>query len=434
MADNIQVATGDGGPIRTDDIGSVHYPISKLCLGNDGTDDGYVSETNPIPVSYTQGFVDAFDRLRVSEPHTIFDIKHLHNKQPLLESENIVGSATSVHSQVDANITLSVNANNDKVTRQTRRRFDYQPGKSQLIYLTGTLGTGVADTKKCIGLFDDNNGLSFELNGTTLGVTIRKNGSDTTVEQSNWNVDKLDGTGASGITLDTTKTQIFVIDYEWLGVGRVRYGFVFNGSIVYCHYELHSNTDTTVYMSTPNLPARYEITSTGGVSSMTQICTTVITEGGNDNTGIIRSFSTGTTKLDADVINTHYAMLGLRLKSGEFDSMVDIDGMSILSTTKDDLMWTLCFNPTIAGTFTYGDINDSSLQGASGVTANAISDFGTILQQEYLSENNHISEEFINAISFGADVTGKADEIILAITPFSTNLDVYGSITYQEKL
>ena len=217
-------------------------------------------------------------------------------------------------------------------------------------------------------------------------------------------------------------------------MGRVRYGFVFNGSIVYCHYELHSNTDTTVYMSTPNLPARYEITSTGGVSSMTQICTTVITEGGNDNTGIIRSFSTGTTKLDADVINTHYAMLGLRLKSGEFDSMVDIDGMSILSTTKDDLMWTLCFNPTIAGTFTYGDINDSSLQGASGVTANAISDFGTILQQEYLSENNHISEEFINAISFGADVTGKADEIILAITPFSTNLDVYGSITYQEKL
>lgn len=434
MADNILVTTGDGGPIRTDDIGSVHYPISKICLGNDNTDDGYVSATNPIPIRPHSASLDAFNRMRVSNPFTIFDIKHTNDKQPLLESEQIVGSATSVHSKVDANITLSVSANNDKVTRQTRRCFNYQPGKSQLIFMTGTLGEAVTNTRKCIGLFDTNNGVLFDLNDSTLGVTIRKNGSNTTVVQADWNLDKLDGTGASGATLDTTKTQIFCIDFEWLGVGNVRFGFVINGMIIYCHAAEHSNVDTTVYMSTPNLPIRYEITSTGGISSMTQICSTVISEGGSQNTSITRNFSTGTTHLDANVVDTHYAILGLKLQTGSLNNSADISALSIMSTTKDNLMWTLCFNPTIAGTFTYGAIDDSSLEGASGITANTISDFGTILQQEYMSDQTHLAQKINNAISFGSHVTGGADQIVLAITPFSSNLDVYGSITFQEDL
>ena len=435
MADNVQVVVGTGDAIRTDDIGGVQFPCSKITLGNNNTDDGFVSDTNPLPTKTNKANLDAFSRLRTSSPHTVFDIKHTYHKQPLLETEVLVGSATSVHSQIDANITLSVSANNDSVIRQTRQSFNYQPGKSQLIYLTGTLGAKVADTRKCIGLFDSNNGLFFDLNGSVLGVTIRKDGSDTTTVQDDWNLDKLDGTGISGATLDTTKTQIFVIDFEWLGVGNVRYGFVINGVVLYCHESVHSNTDTSTYMSTPVLPIRYQIGSTGGTSSMTQICSTVISEGGSEDTGILRGYGTGPNKLDANVVGTNYAIVGLRLATGLANTHVDLSAMSILSVSKDDIMWTLCFNPTVAGTFEYSGIPDSAMEGALGVTANTISDFGHVLQQEYMAEETHISEDVHNSIAFGLHITGKADEIVLAITPItSTNLDVFGSLAFIENL
>ena len=435
MADNVQVVVGTGDVIRTDSIGGVQFPCSKITLGNDNTDDGFVSVTNPLPIITNKANLDAFSRLRESSPHTVFDIKHTYGKQPLLETEVLVGSATSVHSQVNANITLSVSANNDSVIRQTRQSFNYQPGKSQLIYLTGTLGAGVASTRKCIGLFDANNGLFFDLNGTVLGATIRKDGSDTTIVQDDWNLDKLDGTGVSGATLDTTKTQIFVIDFEWLGVGNVRYGFVINGVVVYCHESVHSNTETSPYMSTPVLPIRYQISSTGGTSSMTQICSTVISEGGSEDTGIVRGFGTGPSKLDADVVGTNYAMVGLRLATGLANTHVDLSTISILSVSKDDIMWTLCFNPTIEGTFEYSGISDSVMEGALGATANTISDFGTVLQQEYMAEATHLSQDIHNAIAFGIGVTGKSDEIVLAITPItSANLDVFGSLAFIENL
>jgi hypothetical protein len=79
------------------------------------------------------------------------------------------------------------------------------------------------------------------------------------VPQTEWNVDRMDGTGPSGYTLDTTKMQMAYIDYTWYGAGFIRFGFrATEGNIVYCHKMPNNNQNTEAYMRSGNLPARYE--------------------------------------------------------------------------------------------------------------------------------------------------------------------------------
>lgn len=219
--------------------------------------------------------------------------------------ESLTGGATSTHLPNESCVSMNVGtASGDKVIRQTHKYHRYQPGKSQLIMMTALVGGAKTNLRKRFGYFDAKNGIFFEQSDNTLKVARRSftsgNAIDTTVSQVNWNIDKLDGTGASGISLDITKTQILVMDLAWLGTGRVRFGFYFNGQVLYCHEFSNENLIDTVYMSTANLPVRIEIENTGitvSASSIKQICTTIISEGGRDlPRGLIEySVSTGST-------------------------------------------------------------------------------------------------------------------------------------------
>ena len=439
MADNISIGFNSGDTnIATDDIAGRHYQRVKVVTGGDGVNDGDVSASNPLPITTSDGpMLDAFGRIRMSQPSTLFDIKQLYDKQPLLYDEVITNNstnATSTHSTTDAATTMHVE-NNDTIIRQSKMRYNYQPGKSQLVLLTGVLGSGVASTVKRIGLFDTNNGLFFELDGSTLSIVVRKNGSDTKVSQSSWNVDKLDGTGASGVTLDLSKAQIFVIDFEWLGVGRVRFGFNIDGVTYICHVANHANSVTSVYMSTPNLPIRYEISSTGGTADLDHICTSVISEGGFEPKGILRSHSTGSTHIDADAIGTSYAILGIKLKSTHLDATVIPLNVSVVSETNDDFRWGIAMNPVVSGVFTYSDITNSSCQVATGATANVIGDQGIVFTQGFASiEALSVVSEINNAIHIGSSITGSPDELVLFVTPLSANADIQAALNWREVL
>src|SRR5579863_8450224 len=170
--------------------------------------------------------------------------------------------------------------------------------------MTGFLGAIKTNVAQRIGYFDANDGVFFYQDGTNLGVAVRTSTSGspvtTLIPQSTWNIDKLDGTGSSGITITTANTQIFVIDLQWLGTGRVRFGFDIGGVIVYCHAINNANAgETSPYMNTGSLPCRYEITNTGTAASTTTmkaICTSVISEGGAEIVGGLQfSASNGTT-------------------------------------------------------------------------------------------------------------------------------------------
>lgn len=398
--------------------------------------------------------VDAFGRWRVSGPTTLFDSKQLYDNQPLLwDDSEVSGTGTSSsHSVATAATTIGVSASTaGKRVRQTKMRMNYQPGKSQLVLMTTKL-TSAATTgiDARVGLFDDDNGLYFRASGGVVYVGIRSSTSgsavDTEVAQSSWNVDKLDGTGPSGITLDPTKCQILGVDYEWLGVGRVRFFIVSDsGDFVTCHVFKHANAVDNVYMSTPNLPLRYEIENdgTGGAVSLVHICSSVVSEGGQEPTGQIRYKSTAGTAVTASTENVIYAVVGLKLKAANVSATVDILETSIQIQTASEMgEWTLRLNPTVAGTFTYGNETNSSLMSATGATANTVTG-GTILAGGFGyssasagGSSGATRSEIKNSIKLGAAIDGTVDEIVLCWMPNggTSAHDVEGSITWRESL
>lgn len=210
-----------------------------------------------------------------------------------------------------------------RVIRQTVRYFPYSSGFSHSIACTGTIAPGKANVKQTIMYGDSLNGLGFVLDGTTLNVLKRSNTSgavvDTLVPQSQWSLDTLSpdyGPNPSGITLDITKSQIFEISFQWLGVGRVRMGFNIDGTSVPVHEFLHANNTEGVYMQTPTLPIRYEIENTGTAASATtleQICGMVASEGGKLLPGA--EFSVGHTWAQERAVTTRTPILAIRLKN-----------------------------------------------------------------------------------------------------------------------
>lgn len=383
---------------------------------------------------------DSFGRLRTSMPVTLFDSKLLDDNAPLFwDDKQVSGSGTtSTYTQNTASVRLAVSTAAGRRLRQTFQRFNYQPGKSFLVIATGVLnvsGGGTGITRR-IGYYDDNNGLFFENRDGYYYIMERSYASgapvDTAVSRSNWNIDPMDGTGPCRINLDFSKVQIFVIDFEWLGVGRVRYGYVIDGKAYFCHETNHANLSSNVYMSTPNLPLRYEIINNGSgvASSMDQICSTVIIEGGNQNTGIVRGASTNGTQVDADVADTVYAVIGLRKKTGYYAPVSPVQ-ISMMSETADDFEWKLMLNPTVAGSFTYVDETNSAVQIARGATANVVSS-GIYLQGGFSTSSSAISNVLETIQRLGTSISGVRDELVLCVRPLSNAADIQASLMWRE--
>jgi hypothetical protein len=390
--------------------------------------------------------LDAFARLRISNPKTIFDSKQLVDSQPLFWDDQQVSGAstTSTHNTNQASTTLAVGAVAGKRVRQTFRRFNYQPGKSQLFIQTFNLGLGGANIKKRVGLFTDNNGIFLLQDATTLKVGLRTftSGSavDTEVSQSSWNIDKLDGTGASGITLDQTKTLIFFADFEWLGVGTIRYGFFINGIPYYCHAIHNSNINTVVYMSTPNLPLRYEIENLGGGSanSLVHICSTVITEGGREETGYPFGLNRGTNSFTTNNNALIYPLIAIRLKSTHLGSFIKLLNFTINCTTEATYAVYLVLNPTVTGTpLSFTGLTNSAIEYEINTTKNTTISGGTILLTDVATSGknstNGLTNELNSDFAIGSDINGVSDIIVLAVQRLDGGAETfYASLNFRE--
>ena len=93
---------------------------------------------------------------------------------------------------------------------------------------------------------------------TSSAVTVSKT-QDFRIPQSQWNIDKMDGTGPSGYNLDLSRMQMFYIDFSWYGAGFIRWGLRgANGDVTYVHKMQNNNVNFEAYMRSGNLPARYE--------------------------------------------------------------------------------------------------------------------------------------------------------------------------------
>ena len=400
------------------------------------------------------GGTDAFGRLRVSQSKTIFDSKLLNaDDSPLFWDESLesgggitASTPTAAKPYIDFTSTASTAG---KFTRQTYQRFNYQPGKAQSIFMTGVLelsggGTGV---ERRIGYFDDNNGAFFESDAGTIGVTTRSNDSgtpkDTTVAQSDWNLDKMDGSGPSQLTADFSKAQIFVIDFQWLSVGVVKFGLEINGLLRYIHEVRTANNAAIPWCSSPNLPVRYQMITTASspVSTMRCICSAVMSEGGTDSVGAIHYTSTAGAAVTTNAEDSIFAVVGIRLKTARAHTFVDIlkVGMQIQSAS-EYVEWLLIWNPTVAGTFTYSAVSNSNLERALGATANTVTN-GTIIDGGYLESGTapgggkSLETAAQNALRLGLNIAGDTpDTLVLCVRPIGgvSAVDVEGSITWRE--
>jgi len=226
--------------------------------------------------------IDAFGRLRVSQPFTLFDSNHRFDDNELWSTATAT-SGTATFNSAQGLVDLAVTAaSGSEVVRETTKVFAYQPGKSLLILSTFVMSAAKTNLRQRIGYYGAANGYYLEQNGTTVSFVERTSVSgalvNTAIAKASWNVDKMDGTGPSGITLDLTKAQILFMDLEWLGVGTVRMGFVIDGNFYVCHKFHHANLIASTYITTASLPIRYEITNTGatsGASTLKQICSSV---------------------------------------------------------------------------------------------------------------------------------------------------------------
>lgn len=267
---------------------------------------------------------DAFGRLRISEPFTLGDYKHIYSIDPdFIDVLSGIGASVSFNRNQAAAILQSGISSTGVCIHQTKRYHHYMPGKSQLIYSTFNFGTSQTNVIKRTGYFDDRDGIFFEQDSDgTLNFVVRSyvtagiGTSERRVPQTQWNKDRLDGNGPSGFNLDITKTQLFFTDFEWLGVGRVRCGFSVDGKNIVAHEFYNSNHLDTVYMSNPNLPVRCEIRNIGNQvgagGSFIQICSTVMSEGGYTEAG--REFSHATTLRTVGVGST-VPIIAIRLKN-----------------------------------------------------------------------------------------------------------------------
>jgi hypothetical protein len=410
-----------------------------------------VSPSGKVSINFEKEWIDAFGRLRVSQSVTQLDFKQLYDELPLFyDDQETSGSGTnSTYNTNEASTTLSVGATTAGTrVKQSKMRGFYQPGKGLLMNVTGVFGTSVSGITKRWGYFDDNNGLFFQHKDGTASVVRRTYTSgavvDTTVDQDSWNLDKLDGTGLSGITIDFTKSNIFVIDFEWLGVGGVRYGVVVNNQIIYVHQLYNANSLDKVYMSTPNLPIRFEINNDGTAVAheMDCICGTILSEGGNDD--IIKPVvaTRGTTSLAMNTASGSYTpVVSIRLKSGQIGARINPEEVAAFVTSSNvDFHWKLLLNPAIAGTdnASWTSISNSSIEYDISRDNTNTTSGGYELAHGYGGTSNQVhapvSGRNLSYLSLGSNIDGSVDEIVLAIAHCGTSgaATAYGGIRVGE--
>ena len=402
-----------------------------------------------IEINFPSSSLDAFARQRVSNPATIFDVKLTNDNRPLVfDDSQVSGSGTtSVYSVNTSSVLLSVASSTaGRHIRQTFRRFNYQSGKSQLIILTGVIGVPTSGNSKKIGYFDDQNGLFFDSTGATVGVNVRTftTGAavDTRIAQSAWNLDKLDGTGGSGVTLDFSKTQIFFFDFEWLGVGSIRFGFFIDGMPIYCHVVQNANVLTEVYMTTPNLPIRYEIENdgTGAADSLKQICSTVISEGGAPNTGAPISINRANTAMQTGNNSDLHPLFAIRLASGFLSSTVQLNAFSIICTSSSAYEYFWLLDPTITGTaLSFTALTNSSIEfdASRTSTSTVTAGTGTVINSGVGFQSNNggtTAGFFSDEFALGSDISGTAQILVLAIRRVTgANERFYGGVNLTDQ-
>jgi hypothetical protein len=398
-----------------------------------------VTDSNRFPISFDPLASDAFGRFRMSTPLTLFDSSHRYRDNGLWVTSNTAG-ATYAHNAnqglVDLNLPITENA---EIIRETTKVFAYQPGKSLLVLNTFVATEPKANLRQRIGYFGSQNGIYFEIDGTTAYFVKRSyvTGSvvETRVAQADWNENTLP-------SLDLTKAQIMWMDIEWLGVGSVRCGFNIDGNFIHCHTFHHANVIASTYITTASLPLRYETKNTGTTSSastLKQICSTVISEGGYELGGAQQAVGTPVqTPRTLGTLGTFYPVISLRLKSSpnRLDAIAIITALSIMPMTSGAYNWQLrATGATTGGTWVSAGEDSAVEYNITGTSYTG----GRVLASGFFKETNQtqtqidiLKEALFKFQLERNSLTTTPFELTLVVASDSSNDTLLASMDWEE--
>jgi hypothetical protein len=399
---------------------------------------------------------DAFGRLRVSEPFTTLN----YYPSPLTATNGLdvdtwvtINGTNSITTYNNDNYLLLSNATDSYCARYTKMPMAYQAGKSRLIYMTGVMlnATNIS-TNSYMGLFNMTNtippaikeGVYFYTNGTNLyWGEVTGNNITNNVVQTQWNIDTFDGTGPSGQTLTSanlTKTLLIAIDQEWLGVGRIRCGFIINGILYYAHQFTHTNYDIQ-YTKTPRLRLCYYIT--GEANSMRQMCCTCMTEGGYYSLGNYGSVSNGSSLIPiTNNLSTKTVILALRVNPSYQNATFNFNSISLYCSFGNSgyTYYEIQMHSTngniggINGSITYTDLLDSALQRGIPDFGTSIQTNGYILTSGYVEARANIEFNITQQEALSPKLNFTQYDTMLIVAICSANASVGASINFIETI
>ena len=388
---------------------------------------------------------DAFGRLRVSEPLTLFDSSHRYRDNNLWDSL-IVGTGSTVgFSTTEGLVNIGIGTTAGcSVIRETTKAFSYQPGKSLLVMSTFVMNAPKTNLRQRVGYYGADNGIYLELDGGTLYLVERSLslGTETKVPQSSWNGDKLDGTGPSGITLDISKSQILWMDFEWLGMGTVRTGFVIDGLFIISHSFHHANIIQSTYITTASLPLRYEIENTGittSSSTLKQVCSSVISEGGYELRGLQQAVGTAiTAPVGLSTSGIYYPVISIRLKSSpdRLDAIVILTALSLMGTGNGpQYNWQVrASSTTSGGSWVSAGVNSAveyKINGTS-VTGGRTLASGFFSSSQQSSTSVDILKEALFKFQLERNGLTKTPYELSLVVASDTSSDVFASLDWEE--
>ena len=320
------------------------------------------------------------NRLKISPYQTVFFNTFQYGKETDVWDERVVGVGTATFNVNASNVVMEVGSTaGSKIIRQTKNVMRYIPGRGTTLTFAVRLDTPQVGIRRRFGLFDDNNGVFVEDNGGTYSYVIRSSvtgiTTETRVYRDDWNGEKFDGNGWTGVTADPTKQQMISINYEWYGAGIVQFAWLMKNETVVSHTFENSNTNDRVWCSTPFLPIRMEIENITGVAGthyLYQGSNSLLQEGEPEKLGTLLSIANSITGTTMSSANTFYPIISIRLKSDELSAVMLLRSLQAATNDNTNIYWRLFENATLTGG-TWVDHPDENSFMQYNTTATALS-------------------------------------------------------------
>lgn len=380
---------------------------------------------------------DAFGRLRVSNANVIFETSFIETDRSDIYDTATASGGTVVREVDKAHMTLNTTTTSgSSAEMRSTQRIKYTPGQSNLNLFVAKFAVQDNCTS-LVGLHDGSDGF---LIGTVNGVFGISNTSSYTgtpvvnrIEQHNFNLDKLDGTGPSRRTLDLTKINIFGFDYQWLGAGAQRFFVIIEGKITYFHQINHANVSAdSKYIRTASLPVRAYIQNTAATAEASLLvfsCCSVISEGLADRSSLVRSEAT----LNPTVINNNdfKPIISLRLKSSSRVANLRPIRFDVIGTSNVNILVEVRLNGVLGG--------DTAWTSVSGVSQAEIDSGSTTITGGEVIGTFYLTARASNEIGLdstlkkiGKFIDGSSALISISSISLGNNADAYASITWEE--